>query len=204
MHLSRERDRVKGCPGQQKPPPAPAPGTLERPERQGDQHRDRPEEMADALFDAIGRDREREPAYERGSARQPELAQPRARRQSGEAVDEDLQDVPAADETEYSPQWPEEQAEGPAGIVRLWHRFGPERIGIPPRSVAVLQLVPDEPVVVQRLQVVARRGLAVRGGASGQEVRAGVQDRGPGGCDRSRQVQRGTERYIACAARSSS
>ena len=137
--------------------------------------------MTDTLFHAIGRDGEREPACERGSARQPELAQPRGRRQSGEAVQEELQDVPAADEPERRRQRPEEEAERPARVVGLWLRLGPERIGVPPRSAAVLELMSDEPVVIERLQVVSRRGLAVRGRTSGEEMRTSMQDRRPSG-----------------------
>ena len=62
----------------------------------------------------------------------------------------------------------------------------------------------DEPEVVERLQVVTRGGLTVRRRTTREEVGADVQDRRPGrrcsGCE----VERGPERYKACAARSSS
>ena len=51
----------------------------------GEEHRDRPEQMADALLDPVRRDRERQPAGQRRPARQTELAQPGAGREAREA-----------------------------------------------------------------------------------------------------------------------
>ena len=68
----------------------------------------------------------------------------------------------------------------------------------------MLELMADEPVVVQRLQMVARRGFAVGGRAAREEVRARVQNRGPGRGYAGREIQSSAERYKACAARSSS
>ena len=160
--------------------------------------------MTDALLDPIGRNCERKPARKRRTAWQVELTQPGARRQPGEPVEHDLQDVPAPDETESRRQRPEQEAERPAGVVRLRLHLGPEGVGIPPGSPAVLELVSDEPVVVQRLQMVSGGRFAVRGSTAGEEVRAGVQDCRPRGRDPCAQVERNAERYIACAARSSS
>jgi len=68
----------------------------------------------------------------------------------------------------------------------------------------VLELMADEPVVVQGLQVVARRRFAVGRRATREKVRPGVLDRRPRrGCP-SREVQSSAERYKACAARSNS
>jgi hypothetical protein len=64
----------------------------------------------------------------------------------------------------------------------------------------VLDLVARQPEVVERLEVVARRGLAVTGSAAGEEARAGVLDGGPGRGDSRAEVERAGERYEACAA----
>jgi hypothetical protein len=64
--------------------------------------------------------------------------------------------------------------------------------------------VADEPVVVERLQVIARRRVPVARRAAGHEVRARVLDRRPRCHHAAGEVKRGGERYEACAARSSS
>ncbi len=64
----------------------------------------------------------------------------------------------------------------------------------------MLELMADEPVVVQRLEVISRRGLAVAGGAPREEVRTRVQDGRPGGADPCREVEEERERYKARAA----
>ena len=86
-------------------------------------------------------------------------------------VDDELQHVPAGDEPEERAQRPEEKAERPAGIVRLRLGLGLEGVRIQPRGVAVLELVADEPVVVERLQMVARARPRRAYGAARQEVR---------------------------------
>ena len=68
----------------------------------------------------------------------------------------------------------------------------------------MLDLVADEPVVVQRLQMVAGRRLAVGRRSAGEEVCAGMEDRRPRRGRTGREVERSCERYKACAARSSS
>jgi hypothetical protein len=68
----------------------------------------------------------------------------------------------------------------------------------------MLQLVADQPVVVQRLQVVAGGRLAVGRCAAGEELRPGVLERRPRRGRSGREVQGSAERYKACAARSSS
>src|SRR6266516_2761643 len=82
------------------------------------------------------------------AARQAELEQPHARRETSQRVEEELQDVPPADEAEHRPERPEEDPVGPAGEVRLRFGLGAEAVRVPPRSPAVLELVADEPVVV--------------------------------------------------------
>ena len=160
--------------------------------------------MADALLHAVGRDRERQPAGQRRAAWLPQLAQPRACERAREHVHDELQQVPPGDEPERRTERPEDEAERPARIVRLWLGLRLERVGVAPRRTAVLQLVTDEPVVVQRLQVVSRRRFAVRGRAPGHELRARVEDGRPRRGNAGREVERGRERYKACAARSSS
>jgi hypothetical protein len=204
MHLSGKRDRrERGARGEE-PPVASAAGALEGPQGDRDQDRDRPEQVADALPDPVRGDRERQPSRERGSTREIELAEPGARRQPGEDVEQDLQDVPARDEAKRGSKWPEEDPVGPAREVRLRLRLGPECVGITPRSASVLELMPDEPVVVEGLQVVAGRRLAVGGCTPGEELRVCVRDGRPRRRHSGCQVERGAERYIACAARTSS
>jgi hypothetical protein len=83
-------------------------------------------------------------------------------------------------------------------------RLRTEGVRVPPGRATVFELVADQPVVVQRLQMVARRRFAVSGRSAGEEVRAGVKDGRPRrGCP-GREVERSAERYKACAARRSS
>src|SRR4029077_20394990 len=133
-----------------------------------------------------------------------ELAEPGACGQPGEDVEEDLEDVPARDEAERSSERPEENPVGPPREVHLRLRLGSERVGIAPRSARVLELMADEPVVVEGLQMIAGRRFAVGGRTAGQELRACVGDGRPGRRHACREVKRGAERYIACAARTSS
>src|SRR5439155_9892914 len=111
---------------------------------------------------------------------------------------------PAADEAEHGAERPEEDPVRPAGEIRLLLRFGTERVRVAPGRAPVLELVADEPVVVQRLQVVAGGSFAVRGRPAREEVRARVQDRRPGRGHAGREIQSSAERYKACAARRSS
>jgi hypothetical protein len=160
--------------------------------------------VADALLDPVRGDRERQPSRERGGTREIELAKPGARCQPGEDVEEDLEDVPARDEAERGSKRPEEDPVRPAREVRLRLRLGPECVGITLWSASVLELMPHEPVVVEGLQVIAGRCLAVGGRTAGEELRACIADGRPGRRHACREVKRGAERYIACAARTSS
>ena len=117
--------------------------------------------MPDALLHAVRRDRESEPTGERRAARQAELAQPCTRDRSGQRVEQHLQHVPARDETEHRTERPEREAVRPARVVRLRLRLGAKRVWVAPRRAPVLELVPDEPVVVERLQMVAGGRLTV-------------------------------------------
>ena len=70
--------------------------------------------------------------------------------------------------------------------------------------MAAVELVADEPEVVERLEVVAGCGLAVPGRAAGDELRARVPDGRPRRGDAGSEVERAGERYKARAAASSS
>jgi len=204
MNLARERNRGERRSGQDQPPAVALSRPLEGPEREGEKHRDRPEQMAHALLHPIRRDRERQASGECGAARQAQLAQPGAGGEARQAVAEELQRVPAADRAEHRSEWPEDDPERPAGEVRLRLCLRAERIGIAPGRASMLELVADEPIVVERLQMVSGRSLAVCRSTTREKVGSGVQDRRPGRRHTGGEVQRGPERYKACAARSSS
>src|SRR6266571_1180504 len=153
VDLSRKRDRSERGSGEYEPALiAPAPSPLERPERERQHHGDRPKQMSDALLDAIRSDRERQSADEGGRARQTQFAQPRAGGEPGEDVADELHQVPADDEPERSAERPEQKPERPARIVRLRVRLGAERVRVEPGGASVLELMSDEPPVVQGLQ----------------------------------------------------
>ena len=198
MHLPRERDRRDRDRREREPP------ALDRVERKREQDRDRPKEVPGALGDAVGRDREREPAGERRSARKPELPQPQAGEPASGEVREQHEDVPPADMSQSGVERPEHDPEGPAREVDRRARLRPEAVRVAPGRAAVLDLVSRQPEVVERLEVVAGRGLAVAGRAAGHESRSSVLDGGPRRGDAAPEVERAGERYEACAAASSS
>ena len=68
----------------------------------------------------------------------------------------------------------------------------------------MVELVPDEPQVVDGLQIVARGRLAADRLRAGGEVRAKVLRRGPHRGQSRREVERAGEGYKARAAESSS
>src|SRR5262249_57522871 len=86
---------------------------------------------------------------------------------------------PADDEPEDGAERPEEEPERPAGVVGLWLRLRLERIRVVPRRVPVLELVSDEPVVPERLQMVAGGRVAVAGSPAREEVGACMLHRRP-------------------------
>ena len=131
VHLARERDR--GERGRREPRPPP----LDAVEREREQHRDRPEQVAGRLRDAVGREREREPADERRA----EAADPSARSQSaakpaGADVGQQHEDVPAGDRPEERLQRPEDGREGPAGEVHARLHLRLEAVRVEPRRCA--------------------------------------------------------------------
>ena len=149
--------------------------------------------MPHALFHAVGGNRKGKATREGGAAGKAELTQPGAREQAGERVDHELQDVPRGDGANGGVERPEEKSERPAGIVRLRRRLRAKRVRIEPGSVCVLQLMSDEPPVVERLQMIARRCLAVTRRASREKRRARVQNGGPRRADAGDEVQQRRE-----------
>src|SRR5204863_7864816 len=98
----------------------------------------------------------------------------------------------------------ERQTERPAAEVDAWARLRLEGVRVEPGGPAVIELVADEPEVVDGLQVVARGGLATNRlracGEVGAEGLRGWPHRSKGG----REVERAGEGYKARAAESSS
>src|SRR5437870_3192971 len=82
MDLARERNRCERRTCECEPPARSAPRSLEGPQRKRQEDGDRSEQMADALLDAVGRDRKCEPACECRAAGQAELEEPSARRET--------------------------------------------------------------------------------------------------------------------------
>ena len=95
-----ERNRGDRRAGGHQPPPRAAARPLEGPERERQQHRDRPAQMAGALRHPVRRERERQPADERRARRQQELSQPEVREASGREVRQQHQQVPRDDRPE--------------------------------------------------------------------------------------------------------
>ena len=113
-----------------------------------------------------------------------------------------MHEVPSDDEAEGHAERPEEQPERPARVVWLWLRLGPERVRIEPRRAPAVELITDEPPVVQRLQVIPRRRIAVPRRPTGEELRTRVQHGRPRGGNSGRDVEDDRERYEARAAAS--
>src|SRR5205085_6377029 len=95
---------------------------------------------------------------------------------------------------------PERHGERPAGEVDRRARLRPEAVRVAPRRAALLDLVSRQPEVVERLQVVARCGLAVAGRAAGEETRPGMLHSRPRCGHTGGEVERAGERYEARAA----
>ena len=173
MELAGERDRHERgqCPAE---PPA-----LERQEHRGQQERDEPEQMPRALPDAIRREREHEPAGERGAARQAECPQPPAREPAGGHHREEHEQVVGPRAAEEPFERPVRKTEQPALHVRRRLGLGPERVRIGPWCPDALELMPDEPEGPAQLQVVAGGRLAVPRCGPCEVVVVDVPCRGP-------------------------
>jgi hypothetical protein len=109
------------------------------------------------LGDAVGREREGEPADERRAERQPERAQPQRGEAAGAHEREEDECVPAGDGAEKRLQRPVDEREGPRGEVRPRLQLGLEAVRIDPGRLAARELMAGKPQVVRRLQVVSRR-----------------------------------------------
>ena len=181
----------------------PAAPSLERPEREREQHRDRPEQVSAGGLDRTVRgEREREPADERSAERESQRTQPGGGRRTRTEVGQERERVPRADGPEERVQRPEDDRERPAGVVRPLRRLGLEAVGVEPRRMPAAELMPGEPEVVRRLQVVAgRHDVRARLPVREQLVRRVAQGRRererPG-----REIQRAGEGYSARAAAS--
>ena len=97
VHLAGERDRGERGRGEPRLP------ALDAVEGEREQHRDRPEQVARRLSDAVGREREREPADEGGAERQAERPQPQRREAARADVRQQDEDVPACHRPEAAP-----------------------------------------------------------------------------------------------------
>ena len=127
MHLAGERDRRERGGGEPRLPP------LDAVEREREQHRDRAEQVPGRLRDAVGREREREPADERGAERQAERAQPERREAAGADVGQQDEEVPARDRPEQRLQRPVDGRERPAGEVDARLDLRLEAVRVEPR-----------------------------------------------------------------------
>ena len=200
----RERNRRDRRSRPQQPPAAAAARALERPQRQRQEHRDHSSQVAGALGHAVRRKLEDEPAYQCRAARQPELAEPEERESACREIGQQQQHVPGDDRPERGLERPERRSERPAAEVHARAALRPERVRVEPRRPAVLHLVPDQPEVVDGLQVIADRGLAVDRLGPRREVRPEVLGRRPHRREADGDVERAGESYKARAAESSS
>ena len=124
VHLTRERDRRERGGREPRQPP------LDAVERERQQHRDRAEQVPRRLRDAVRREREREPADERGRERESERAQPERREAAGADVGQEHEDVPAGDRPEQRLERAEDRRERPAGEVGPRLELGLEAVGV--------------------------------------------------------------------------
>ena len=184
MHLAGERDRRERGGG--KPRLAP----LDAVEREREQHRDRAEQMPRRLGDAVGRQREGEPADQRGAERQPERPQPERREAAGADVGQQDEEVPAGDGSEDGLQRPVHGRERPAGEVHPRLDLRLEAVGIEPRRLATRELVPRQPQVVGGLKMVAGRDSPLARRAVAEQA-VGLEDGRRGGEQPGAEVERG-------------
>src|SRR5215207_1390500 len=106
---------------------------------------------------AVGREGECEAPYERRTEREPQRAEPGGGRSACAGVRQQRERVPCHDGPEERVEGPKDDRERPAGEVRAFWRLGLEAVRIEPRRAPLSELVPRQPEVVRRLQVVAGR-----------------------------------------------
>ncbi len=136
------------------------------------------------LLEPVRRDLEGEPAHERRAHAEAELSQPRVRQEAGGDEPEQHEDVPADDDAERPPEWPEGKAERPGCRVQLGLGDRAERVRVTPRVPPLLDLVPGKPEAIRGLEMIPRRRLAVARLATGEEVRVPMAQRGRRGQQR--------------------
>jgi hypothetical protein len=184
VELPGERQRDEACAREHEAAP------LERQERGGEEEGDEPEQVTGGLADAVRHQAEDEPAEERGSAREPERAQPPAREDPGRDEREENDQVVGPRVAERGTEGPVGETEQPALEVRRRLRLRTERVRVGERRAAVTELVTDEPEAPAELEVVTRRSLPMTGGGAREVVVVDVPDRRPRRPERTRGVQR--------------
>ena len=160
--------------------------------------------MAGALRHPVRRERERQPADQCRARRQQDLSQPEVREASGREVRQQHQQVPREDRPEGGVERPERKPKRPAAEVDPRARFRLERVRVAPRRAPVVELVADEPEVVDGLQVVAARRLPRDVLGARGEPRVEMLRRRPHRSQSRREVESAGEGYKARAAESSS
>ncbi len=153
------------------------------------------------LDDAVRSQGKRKPPDERGAGAEPDRPQPQKRESSGAEIAEQHEGVPGEDRARERVERPERQAERPAGEVDARLGLGPEAVGVVDRILAAGELMPGQPELPDRLQMVARSG---RSGEPAQalceERIVRVLQRRPGGDNPGAKVEGDDARYNARAA----
>ncbi len=201
VNLAGERDRRERRPCERDPRLRAPARALERVQRERQQHRHRRQQMAHgALRDEVRRQREREAAGERPRTVETELAQPEERQSAGAREGQQHEGVPGEHRAEQGVQRPEDEPERPGGEVRARIDLRLEAVRVEPGRRALLQLVPGQPELPDRLEMVARRRLAAGGQPLREEAVIRAPRGGPGGDQPSPDVGGEDEGYKACAA----
>ena len=191
MRLARERQRGKHERGGEPVVP------LDEQEAEGEQERDRAEQVARALRDSVRSERERQPADERGAARQAQLAEPPRRQSAGRYEGEQEEDVVGDDGPEERVQRRVERREEPALEIDRAVGFRLEGVRIEPRGAGVRELVTGQPHRPAELEVVAGSCLSEAGARAGEITVSKPPDGGPGGEQSRREPEGQDERYEA-------
>ena len=191
MRLARERQRGEHERGGEPAVP------LDEQEAEGEQERDRAQQMAGALRDSVRSERERQPADERGAARQAQLAEPPRRQRSRRYEGEQEEDVVGDDGAEERVQGPVERREEPALEIDRAVGFRLEGVRIEPRGAGVRELVTGQPHRPAELEVVAGGCLSEAGARAGEIAVSEPPDGGPGGEQSRREPEGQDERYEA-------
>ena len=152
----------------------------------------------------VRREAESQAAGEGRSGAHPQLAKPQSREASRTNEAEQHEDVPGPDRAERPVQWPVDEPERPAGEVHTWLDERLKAVWVSPRFTTTLELVPHEPQLVARLQVISGRDRPRRRRAARPKGLVPVPGTGPRREEACPEVEGDRERYNACAAASSS